>query len=161
MIIRPAEIEDVPAILRLWNPIIQTTFMTFTSEEKTARAVGEMIVVRRAAGQEFWVVEDGGVIGFAAYAQFRGGSGYAHAMEHTIILAPEARGRGTGRRVMADVEAHARTGGAHTMFACVSGENHDGVGFHERIGYKAMARIPEVGRKFGRWIDLVMMMKRL
>ncbi|MCW3781315.1 GNAT family N-acetyltransferase [Defluviimonas salinarum] len=161
MIIRPARETDIPALIALWNPVIRDTTISFSDEEKTPESLAQMIEERRAAGREFFLAESGGLLGFATYAQFRGGNGYAHAMEHTIMLAPEARGRGAGRALMARIEEHARIGGAHTLFAGVSGENPDGVAFHERMGFTHVARIPEAGRKFGRWLDLVLMMKFL
>ena len=161
MIIRPAASADIPAILDVWNPIIRDTSITFTSEEKTSASLAALIDERRAAGREFYVAEDRSLLGFVTYAQFRGGNGYAHAMEHTIVLAPGARGKGAGRALMAAVEAHARDGGAHTLFAGVSGANPEGVAFHERVGFRHLARIPEVGRKFDRWLDLVLMIKFL
>jgi phosphinothricin acetyltransferase len=159
--IRPVTPVDHAAILAIWNPLIRDTTVTFSSEEKTPEALSRMIAERRAAGREFFVAEDGGVAGFATYAQFRAGNGYAHAMEHTIILAADAGGRGIGRALMTHLEDHARAGGAHTLFAGVSGENAPGIAFHERIGFRTVARIPEAGRKFGRWLDLVLMMKFL
>lgn len=161
MLIRPARESDHARILAIWNPIIRDTTITFSSEEKTADSLAAMIAERRAAGREFFVAEDDRVLGFATYAQFRNGNGYAHAMEHTVILAPGASGQGTGRALMAELEAHARAGGAHTLFAGISGENAPGVAFHERLGFATLARIPEAGRKFGRWLDLVLMMKML
>jgi phosphinothricin acetyltransferase len=162
MIIRPAGDADLDPMLALWNGFIRDTTVTFTSEEKTAAGLAAMIAERRAAGREFLVAEAGGAFaGFATYAQFRGGNGYAHAMEHSILLTPSARGQGIGRRLMQAIEDHARAGGAHTLFAGVSGENLAGVDFHARLGFATVARFPEVGRKFDRWIDLVLMMKRL
>lgn len=160
--VRPARPEDIPAILGFWNPIIRETTVTFSSEEKTEAGLLATFAARRADGQEFFVAEEAGrVIGLATYAQFRGGNGYARAMEHTIILAPEARGRGAGRALMAAVEEHARAGGAHSMIAAVSAENEAGIAFHAAVGYPEVARIPEVGRKFDRWLDVVIMQKML
>jgi phosphinothricin acetyltransferase len=82
-------------------------------------------------------------------------------MEHTIQLAPGASGRGHGRALMRAVEDHARMGGAHSMFAGVSGENPEGRAFHARLGYAETAVLPAVGWKFGRWMDLVLMQKFL
>lgn len=161
MLIRPARPDDYAAILAIWNPVIRDTAITFSSEEKTPESLAAMIAERRAAGREFFVAEAGGILGFATYAQFRGGNGYAHAMEHTIILGAGVSGQGTGRRLMAHLEDHASAGGAHTLFAGVSGENAPGIAFHERLGFSTLARIPEAGRKFGRWLDLVLMMKLL
>ena len=160
--IRPATPADYDAILAIWNPVIRDTTIIFANDERTTEGLDSLMAERRAAGREFFVAETAdGIVGFASYAQFRGGNGYAHAMEHTVILAPEANGRGIGRALMADIEAHARAGGAHTLFAGVSGENGPGIAFHERIGFRIVAQIPEAGRKFDRWLDLVLMMKFL
>ncbi|MGL4281684.1 MAG: GNAT family N-acetyltransferase [Albidovulum sp.] len=161
MLIRPALSADLAPILAIWNPVIRDTTITFSSEEKTPEGLAAMIATRRADGREFFVAEDGGILGFATYAQFRAGNGYAHAMEHTVILAPGASGHGIGRALMTRLENHAREAGAHTLFAGVSGDNTAGVAFHERIGFRTLARLPEAGRKFGRWLDLVLMMKLL
>ncbi|MEZ5777988.1 MAG: N-acetyltransferase family protein [Paracoccaceae bacterium] len=161
MIIREIRDADIPDVLDVWNPIIRSTTIGFSNEEKTPESLAALIAERRAAGRAFLVMEAEGLLGFATYAQFRGGNGYAHAMEHTIIVGPEARGRGVGRTLMVAIEDHARAAGVHTLFAGVSGENDDGVRFHERMGFRTLARIPEVGRKFDRWLDLVLMMKAL
>jgi phosphinothricin acetyltransferase len=160
--IRPAEPRDLAAIMAFWNPMIRNTTVTFSSEEKTPEGLTRMIADRRAAGAEFLVAEEAGqVLGLATYAQFRGGNGYAHAMEHTIILAPEAQGRGLGRALMTALERHARAAGAHVLVAGVSAENAAGIAFHAAVGFTETGRMPEVGRKFGRWLDLVLMQKTL
>ena len=160
--LRPARDGDIPAILAFWNPLIRETTITFSSEEKTAPGLARMIAQRRAAGREFLVAEEAGaVLGLASYDQFRGGNGYAHCMEHTVILSPAARGRGLGRALMAALEDHARGRGAHGMIAAVSAENAAGLAFHRAIGYAQAGLLPQVGCKFGRWLDLVLMHKAL
>ncbi len=161
VILRPAEAADIPGLVTLWNATIRDTTITFTDCPKTEEGLAAAIAGRRARGREVFVVRDGGDIGFAAYDQFRDGPGYAHAMEHTILLPPALRGRGAGRALMERIESHARAGGAHTLFAAVSGENEAGIAFHARLGFDVSARYPETGRKFGRWLDLVLMMKRI
>ena len=78
-----------------------------------------------------------------------------------MILAGDARGQGVGRALMARLEDHARTQGIHVLIAGVSGENEAAIAFHRAIGFTEAARLPEVGRKFGRWMDLVLLHKRL
>jgi phosphinothricin acetyltransferase len=82
-------------------------------------------------------------------------------MEHTVMLAPSARGRGIGRALMAALEDHARAGGAKSMFAGVSAANPEGRAFHARLGYGEVAVLPAVGFKAGHWLDLVLMQKFL
>lgn len=160
--IRPAAPRDLAAIIAFWNPMIRATTVTFSTEQKTVDGLTRMIAERRAAGAEFLVAEAAGqVLGLATYAQFRGGNGYAQAMEHTIVLAPEAQGKGLGRALMSALEDHARAAGAHVMVAGVSAENAAGIAFHAAIGYTETGRMPEVGHKFGRWLGLVLMQKLL
>ncbi|MEO1536524.1 MAG: N-acetyltransferase family protein [Pseudomonadota bacterium] len=158
MIIRAAQPGDAAAIADIQNPVIRETAITFNAEEKTPAMVREAIDTLPC----FLVAEDGGaIIGFVSYIQFRRGVGYAKTMEHTIVLSPAARGRGAGRVLMAAAEDHARSAGVGSLWAGVSGENADGVRFHARLGYEEVVRLPKVGFKFGRWMDLVLMRKWL
>lgn len=162
MEIRPATSSDCAAIAAIWNPVIRDTACTFTTQQKTPSGLGALIDEKRANAMPFLVAElDGGIAGFATYGQFRAGPGYARTMEHSIILAPDARGRGIGRALMGALEACARDQGVHSLWAGVSAENEAGVAFHKAIGYREMARLPEVGRKFGRWMDLILLQKIL
>ncbi|WP_232796427.1 GNAT family N-acetyltransferase [Roseovarius salinarum] len=160
--LRDARAEDAAGIAALWNPVIRDTAVTFTSLEKTQRDLSRDIAMRQADGKAFLVAEnEGRIVGFATYFQFRAGPGYARTMEHTLVVAPQVRGAGVGRALLSALEDHARAGGAHAMFAGVSAENPAGVAFHARLGYRTIARLPQVGRKFGRWMDLVLMQKWL
>jgi phosphinothricin acetyltransferase len=162
MNIRPATAQDTPAIAAVWNPVIRDTAVTFNSEQKSAHGLAQDIAAKDAAGQAFFVAERGSeILGFATYGPFRGGPGYAHTHEHTVILAQSARGQGLGRALLTAIEDHARIGGSHVMMAGVSAENPGAVAFHAALGYREMARLPQVGRKFGRWMDLILMQKML
>ena len=155
--IRSACPVDASAIAAIWNLVIRDTVATFTTVEKTPAAIAELI-----SAQPFWVAEDAGkVAGFATYAQFRAGTGYAQTMEHSVHVALSAQGKGLGRSLMTAVEHHARKAGVHSLLAAISGENANGIAFHIALGYALTARLPLVGRKFGRWHDLVLMQKFL
>ena len=160
MILRDATAADAPAIAALWNPVIRDTTITFNPVEKSPRDVADMIAERQAA-HGFLVAHDDNLLGFATYGQFRGGLGYRHTAEHTIILGPAARGRGAGRALMDALCDHARARGFHSMFAGCSAENPGAVTFHERMGFRQVAVLPQVGRKFDRWIDLILLQKML
>lgn len=160
--IRPAEARDAAAVAAIWNPVIRDTAITFTTLEKTPEGLAAAFAASAAEDRAFLLAEEGGaVLGFATYGPFRGGPGYARTMEHTVILGPQARGRGVGRALMAAVEAHARARSIHSLWGGVSAENPDAVAFHRAIGFAEVARLPEVGFKFGRWMDLVLVQKIL
>ncbi|WP_416916569.1 MAG: N-acetyltransferase family protein [Roseicyclus sp.] len=155
--IRAGRPEDAEAIAAIWNIIIRETSHTFTTAEKDPAALATQI------GQQpyFVACEGGAVVGFVTWSQFRAGPGYAHTQEHSIHIARAARGRGLGRALMTRAEAEAKAMGHHSMIAGVAGENAGGAAFHAAIGYREIARLPQVGWKFGRWHDLVLMQKIL
>ncbi|NNL18848.1 MAG: N-acetyltransferase [Boseongicola sp.] len=156
--VRPAELRDAPGIAAALNPVIRDTTISFKPNELSLSEVDELI--SNAAG--IFVAEDqGAIIGYASYDQFRKGAGYARSMEHSIILTPDARGKGVGRILMRAVEDHARTAGVGSLWAGVSGENPGGVVFHARLGFETVAVLPKVGFKFNRWLDLTLMRKWL
>ncbi|NOD82737.1 GNAT family N-acetyltransferase [Ruegeria sp. HKCCD6119] len=159
MIIRPAMAADAPEIARITNAIIRESLITFTTYERSTTQITEDITER---GTGFLVAEhDGQVVGFATYAPFRAGPGYAQTREHSIQLSPDARGKGVGRALMQALEAAARTDGVHVLVAGISSANSGAVAFHAALGFSQVGRMPEVGFKWGQWLDLVLMQKIL
>lgn len=157
--IRPAEPSDAPAVAALWNTMIRDTLSTFTTIEKPIKDVEALIEARKDA---FFVVSDAGsCTGFVTFGPFRPGPGYVATAEHTVIVAPQSHGLGLGRRLLEIAENAARAKGLHVMVAAVSHTNTEGTAFHQRLGYAEVARMPEVGRKAGQWLDLVLMQKIL
>lgn len=156
MTIRAATPDDASQIAAIWNHAIRETTITFNPVEKTT----EEVVALTATNSFVW--EDAGrVLGFARYFQFRGGEGYRFTVEHTIMLHPDGHGKGGGRALMEALFADARAAGMHAMFAGCSAENAGAVRFHAKLGFAEVATLREVGFKFGRWIDLVLMQKHL
>lgn len=154
--IRHATPEDASAIAAIWNPWIADTAVTFNKVERGPEDIAGLMAERAERGWPWLVAEaEGRVTGFATYAQFRSGAGYAHTMEHTIILSPEGGGKGVGRALVEALIAEARTSGVHVLIGCVSGENHDAIAFHGRLGFREAGRLTQAGRKFDRWMDLV------
>ena len=161
MIIRSAEERDAEAVAGIWNRLIRDSIATFNSVEKSSDEVRRMIAEKERLGQNFLVADRGRVTGFATYGQFRNGIGYSRTMEHTIHLAFEERGKGTGRSMLGKLERFAASRGVHSFIAGISGENDPAVQFHEAMGYGTVARLCQVGYKYGRWFDLVLMQKML
>ncbi|MCV6823787.1 MULTISPECIES: GNAT family N-acetyltransferase [Halocynthiibacter] len=160
--IRAAESADLPAVLEIWNHAIRETITTFNSREKTLKEVQETLAQKQADDMPFLLAEtDVEIVGFATYGQFRGGVGYRYSVEHSIFLSEAAKGKGLGRALLAELEGIAKSRGMHSMIAGISGENSAAIAFHARLGYRDVARVPEVGHKFGRWFNLVLMQKML
>lgn len=160
--IRAATPADAAAICAIWNPVIRDTLVTFNPVQKTPDDITAMIADKAAHGFPFLVAQaQGALVGFATYGQFRGGDGYRHTAEHTIILGPAARGQGLGRRLMDALCDHARAGGMHSLWAGCSAANPEAIAFHTAIGFQHIARLPQVGYKFDTWIDLILLQKML
>ncbi|MBL4812086.1 MAG: N-acetyltransferase [Rhodobacteraceae bacterium] len=156
--IRKARREDARTIANFWNPFIRDTMVTFNTVEKS---VGD--IVRLIAERPVFLVAElaSEPVGFATFAQFRAGIGYKNSMEHTIILAPNAQGSGVGRALMHALEQQAKAAGTHVLVAGICAENLPGIAFHKACGYVQTGHLPSVGRKFGRWHDLILMQKIL
>lgn len=159
--IRPATPADIPAVTAIINHVIRDTTITFNSVEKSEAEVLAMMTERRALGFQMVVADLGGVVGYASYAQFRAGVGYARSMEHSVALAAAGQGKGLGRALMLAIEDHARSGGAHVMVGAITSDNTKSVSFHRALGYDLVGHLPEAGFKFGRYYDLLLMQKIL
>ena len=156
--IRPARTADAAAIATIWAPIVRDTTITFTTVVKSAADIEALI----ASARPFLVTEEEGTAtGFALVQPFRSGPGYRFTGEQTIHLSPAARGRGQGRRLIEALCLSAGEAGWRSLWAGVSGENTAGIAFHAACGYATMAVLPEVGHKFGRPLDLVLMRRVL
>ncbi|MEM9268690.1 MAG: N-acetyltransferase family protein [Pseudomonadota bacterium] len=156
-LIRTANHKDAAPIAGIWNPVIAETTITFTTEPKTEPGLHAWM-----DASPVWVAEDTGTIaGFCAYGPFRSGPGYADVVETTVFVAPAAQGTGLGRQLMSHLEHQAKAEGHAVLVAGISGENPNAVAFHQKLGFAHTATLPQIGRKFGRRIDLVLMLKTL
>ncbi|MEP3347899.1 MAG: N-acetyltransferase family protein [Litoreibacter sp.] len=164
-LIRPAQAKDAAGICAILNPIIANTTITFSPDPITQDDVIEGLSNHAARAHPYLVAEDdsagGAVVGYAKYGPFRAGAGYARTVEITVHLAPCARGQGLGRKLVKTLEDHARATKLHALVAGISSENTSALNFHTKLGFETVGTLPQVGHKFGRFIDLVLMQKYL
>lgn len=156
--IRPARAADAPALLAIWTPVIRETTHIFHTTERSEAEIAAL-----AEGPDpFLVWDEGGAVqGFARCFPFRAGNGYLPTVEHTILLAPGAQGRGGGRRLMEALGEAAAGQGRHAMVGAINAANAPALAFHAACGFREWGRLPEVGRKWGGWLDLVLMGRHL
>jgi L-amino acid N-acyltransferase len=117
---------------------------------------------RRSDGYPVLVAEVGGpdggsVAGYATYSQWRPHPGYRLTVEHSVYVVEAFRGRGVATVLMDALVARARAEGRHVMMAGICSENAGSVALHTKLGFSTVAVVPEVGRKFDRWLDLTLM----
>ena len=158
---RAASDDDLPALLAIYNRVIETSTAIYRDEPTTLEERRAWLVARRAAGFPVIVAEHGrAVAGFASYGEWRGAfPGYRHTVEHSVHVAEGQRGAGVGAALMGHLLDLAREAGVHAMVGAVDADNAASLGFHARLGFNQAAHFHEVGRKFGRWLDLVFVEK--
>ncbi len=160
--IRDAVPDDLPRILEITNHAILFSTALWTITPATLATRGAWIAERQSAGHPVLVVEqDGTVQGFGSYGPFRPHDGYLHTVEHSLYIDPAAQRRGLGQAMLAALVAHGTARGKHAMIGGVAAENHASIALHERLGFSAAGTLPQVGRKFDRWLDLVFMHRLL
>lgn len=160
--IRTASEADLPAILAIYNDAVENTTAIWNEtlsdpegrrtwwRERTAR--GFPVLVAEASGE---------VAGYASYGDFRAFQGYRFTVENSVYVRNDLRGKGIAAALMGALIGEAKAQGLHVMVAGIEAGNIASIRLHERFGYREVARMPEVGFKFGRWLDLVLMQKML
>ena len=158
---RAATEADLPAMLAIYNEIIATSTAIYRDEPTTLEERTAWMRGRLAQGFPVLAAERGGeVLGFATYGDWRGAfPGYRHSVEHSVHLSERARGGGVGAALMRHLFDLAREAGLHVMLGAVDADNASSLKFHDRLGFERVAHFREVGRKFGRWLDLVFVQK--
>jgi len=156
MIVRTATGDDIVALTALYNDLGVATTASYDLHPALLDERRAWLAEHDTHGWPVLVADDDGpVIGFAAYGAFRAKPGYRFTAEHTVYVAPDHQGRGVGRALMSVLIEHARAAGLHAMVGVVDAENTNSIAFHESLGFQTVGAIPEVGRKFGRWLTSV------
>lgn len=149
---------DVPAIVALVNDVIATSDAIWSEQPVTLEQRHAWLTARQAGGHVVLAARVGAELaGFATYGPFRDPPGYAGTVELTVHCAAGHRGAGIGTRLLEALIARARAAGLHVLVAGVDAGNTGSIRLHERLGFTEVARMPEVGRKAGRWLDLVLL----
>jgi phosphinothricin acetyltransferase len=166
--IRDARLDDAGAICAIYNSTIPTTTVAWTEQLESVDHRLCWIRDQASAGNPVLVATDGdgdeSVIGFASYDDFRDAQkweGYRFTVEHSVHVDGAHHGSGVGQALMIELLARAAAAGKRVMVAAVDGDNEGSIRFHERLGFVEVARLPGVGFKFGRWLDLVLLQRHL
>jgi phosphinothricin acetyltransferase len=158
MLIDDAMEADVPEIAAIYNDVIATSTAVFSEQPVTNEDRLAWLRARREREQPVIVArEAGAVVGFASYGDFRSWPGYRSTVEHSVHVAARYRRQGIGRRLVLEILARARRSGIHVLVAAIDADNHASLRLHEELGFEPVGQMPEVARKFDRWVDLVLL----
>ena len=159
MRIRDARPDDDAAIASIYGPVVERTTASWSGTPVDAADRREWLAAKQAAGWPVIVAEDaaGQVLGFGALGAFRPSDGYRLTAEHSVYVRDGGRGAGVGDALLAELIRRARERALHVLVAAIDGANEGSIRFHERRGFVEVGRMPQVGAKFGRWLELVLL----
>ena len=160
--IRDAVETDLEAMRAILNKEIRETTATWTTVERSPRAMRRWWMDLRRDGYPTLVARDGDrLLGYAAYARFRTWPGYWRTVENTVYVHGDARGMGVGRSLLTALCARAKHQGLTNMVGVIGADSEGSLALHAACGYVEVGRLPGVGAKFGEALDMVMMQKAL
>ncbi len=166
MRIRPATPADAAATAAVYNHWVETSTFTFDLRTRTvedqAAWLGERsgvleVLVAEVDEGELGPDAPAGVVGFASLSPYRDRPAYRTTVEDSVYVHPGARGAGVGRALLDELVAVAGARGFHAVMARIVGGHDASIALHRRVGFDAVGTEREVGRKFGRWLDVVVM----
>lgn len=162
--IRRGAVTDVPRLTAIYNEYVRDTPITFDIEpwsvERRRREWFEHFA--ESGRYQLFVAEDGdAVVGYATSSLFRPKAAYDTTVEATIYLAPNAKGRGTGRALYAKLFESLRSEDVRRVLAGITLPNEASQSLHERMGFTRVAHFTEVGRKFDRYWDVIWLEKKM
>jgi phosphinothricin acetyltransferase len=152
---------DLPAITAILNHAAATSTASWHEYPKTDAEMADWFVARKRDYTVLAARDASGLLGYASYGPFRVPSGYRLSAEHSIYVREDARGRGIGKALLTALIEKARAQGLHTLIGGVDSDNGLSIALHKAFGFEETGRLPEIGRKFDRWLTLVFLQKRL
>jgi phosphinothricin acetyltransferase len=159
--IRRANLADAEAIRQIYNIEVVGSTATLDLVPRTPEEQAIWMVAHSGVYPVIVADDSGEVVGFASLSPYRPRPGYATAVEDSIYVAAEHRGKGIGRALLSEAVVLARTHGFHSVVARVSATQEASVALHQACGFELIGVEREIGRKFGRWVDVALMQNLL
>jgi phosphinothricin acetyltransferase len=156
--VRLAAAGDAEEIRAIYNPAVLTTTVTFDLVPRTLDDQLAWLADHDGAHPATVAVDDAGeVVGFGSLSPWRSRPAYSTSVEDSVYVRDDHQGRGVGRLLLTDLVERAGTHGFHAVFARIVGGHEASIALHERCGFERVGVEREVGRKLGRWLDVVVM----
>lgn len=150
--------RHAPAILAILNDAIVNSTALYDYQPRNAGNMRSWFDAKLKGGYPVIGVEDaaGELLGFASYGAFRAYPAYKYTMEHSVYVRADQRGQGLGLQLMEAIIEEARKQDVHALVGAIDADNAGSIALHERLGFKSVGLMPQVGFKFGRWLDLAL-----
>ena len=156
--IRDATEHDLPAIRAIYNDAVLNTTAIWNEQPVDLANRQAWFSARQAQQYPILVtVDNDEVTGYASFGDWRPFEGFRYSVEHSVYVRNDQRGKGLGPRLMQALIERARSCGKHVMVAAIESGNLASICLHERLGFVTTGQMPQVGIKFGRWLDLTFM----
>lgn len=144
------------AILEIFNDAILNSTALFDYKPRASQSMVAWFDAKRIGGFPVVGIEDtdGMLLGFGSYGTFRAWPAYKYTIEHSVYVHKDHRGQGLGRMIMQELISAAQRNDVHAMIGGIEAANTGSIALHEQLGFKHVGTLPQVGFKFGRWLDL-------
>jgi len=159
--LRLARPDDAEATRTIYNAEVTGSTVTFDLVPRTLEEQRDWIEARSGAMAVVVAEADGEIVGFAALSPYRSRPAYSTTVEDSVYVRHDQRGNGVGRALLAELVEVAAARGFHTMMARIVGGHDASIGLHGSLGFEMVGIEKEVGRKFGRWLDVALMQRML
>jgi len=157
--IRRAKLEDLGCITDIYNKAILTTVATFETHPKTEDEQRRWFY-SHGAGKPVLVAElDGAIAGWASLSEWSDRCAYSDTAEVSLYVRENLQGKGIGKKLLQAIVDEGRNVGLHTVIARITDGNDVSIHLHESVGFQHIGLMKEVGRKFGKRIDVYLMQK--
>lgn len=154
MELRPARLEDAEATRVIYNLEVTTGTSVFDITPRSPQEHREWLTARSGVHAIVVAEEAGEILGFGSLSRYKERSCYSTSVENSVYVAQAHRGKGVGRALLTDLVRVAKEHGFHTVIARIEATNEVSVALHRSIGFNVVGIEREIGRKFGRWLDL-------
>jgi len=159
--LRAAERRDAEAIRTIYNREVLGSTVTFDMVPRTLDDQVRWIDEHSGGHPAVVAVRDDRVVGFGSLSPYRPRPAYATSVEDSVYVADSERGAGVGRAVVDELVRLGQAHGFHAVFARIVGGHTASIELHRRCGFWEVGIEREVGRKFNKWLDVVLMQRLL
>ena len=161
MKLRLAVIDDAEAIRQIYNVEVLTSTVTFDLVPRSLEEQQEWLSARSGAHAVVVVEGDDGIVAFGSLSPWRDRPAYSTTVEDSLYVDRAHQGRGIGKVLLTELVRVATAHGFHAVMARIVGGHEASIAVHQSLGFEIVGTEREVGRKFGRWLDVVLMERLL